>query len=65
MAISKQISLAQLNERKRARTTGDVILWALDRYARSNPKGSIGRLIAYSIKARILAARKDLLTKPK
>lgn len=38
--------------------TEDVIFWALEHYANSEPKGTLGRTIAYAIKERILEAEK-------
>lgn len=54
MTIAKKILLDELNEQAHPEKVEDVIFWALEHYANSEPKGTLGRTIAYAIKERIL-----------
>ena len=54
MSTSKEILLDELNEQGHPEKVEDVIFWALEHYAKSEPKGTWGRTIAYAIKERIL-----------
>lgn len=54
MTISKKILLEELKEQAHPERVEDVIFWALEFYANSEPKGTLGRTIAYTIKERIL-----------
>lgn len=58
MGIVKEILLDELNEQRHPELVENVIFWALEYYANSDPKGSWGRIIAHSIKERILEAEK-------
>ncbi len=58
MSISKEILLDELNEQGHPEKVEDVIFWALEYYAKSEPKGTWGRTIASYIKERILEAEK-------
>lgn len=59
MSKAKEILLDELEEQGHPEKVEDVILWALEHYAKSEPKGTWGRTIAYSIKQRILDAEKS------
>jgi len=59
MSIAKEVLLDELNEQGHPEKVEDVIFWALEYYAESEPKGTWGRSIAYSIKERILEAEKE------
>ena len=61
MSKSKEILLEELNEQGHPEKVEDVIFWALEEYAKSEPKGTWGRTIAYAIKERILEAEKCAL----
>ena len=61
MSTSKEILLDELNEQRHTEKVEDVIFWALEHYAKSEPKGTWGRTIAYAIKERILEAEKRAL----
>lgn len=63
MKVAKKILLDELKEQSHPERVGDVIFWALEHYANSEPKGTLGRAIAYSIKERILEAEKNDSTK--
>jgi hypothetical protein len=54
MSISKEILLNELDEQGHPEKVEDVIFWALEYYAKSEPHGTWGRTIAYAIKERIL-----------
>ena len=56
---SKEIILDELEEQGHPEKVEDVIFWALEHYANSEPKGTWGRTIAYAIKERILNCDKD------
>ena len=58
MSKAKEILLDELNEQGHPEKVEDVIFWALEHYAKSEPKGTWGRAIAYSIKERISEAEK-------
>ena len=58
MTTAKIILLDELNEQAHPERVEDVIFWALEHYAKSEPKGTWGRIIAYAIKERILEAEK-------
>ena len=60
MSISKEILLDELNEQTHPEKVEDVILWALEFYAKSEPKETWGRTIAFAIKERILEAKKNV-----
>jgi len=55
MTTCKKILLDELDEQSHPERVEDVIFWALEHYANSEPKGTWGRTIAYAIKERILA----------
>jgi len=55
---AKQILLDELKEQSHPEKVEDVIFWALEHYAQSEPKGTWGRTIAYAIKERILESEK-------
>jgi hypothetical protein len=59
MSTSKEILLDELNEQRHPEKVEDVIFWALKAYAKSEPKGTWGRTIAYAIKERILEAERQ------
>ncbi len=59
MTTAKMILLDELNEQAHPERVEDVIFWALEHYAKSEPKGTWGRIIAYAIKERILEAEKN------
>ncbi|PKG43801.1 hypothetical protein [Psychroflexus sp. MES1-P1E] len=54
MITSKEILLNELNDQAHPEKVEDVIFWALEHYAKSEPKGTWGRTIAFAIKERIL-----------
>lgn len=56
---AKEILLDELNEQTHPEKVEDVIFWALEYYAESEPKGTWGRTIAYAIKERILEEEDD------
>ena len=56
---SKEILLKELEEQTHPERVEDVIFWALDFYANSEPKGTWGRTIAFAIKERILEEEKQ------
>lgn len=58
---AKEILIDELNEQAHPEKVEDVIFWALERYAKSEPKGTWGRTIAFSIKERILDSEKRKL----
>ncbi len=58
MTTAKKILLDELNEQGHPEQVENVIFWALEHYANSEPKGTWGRTIAYAIKERILEAEK-------
>ena len=60
MKTSRRILLEELKEQSHPEKVEDVIFWALEYYAESEPKGTWGRTIAYAIKERILDAEKEL-----
>jgi hypothetical protein len=60
MSIAKKIILEELSENSHPERVEDVIFWALEAYAKSEPKNTMGRVIAYSIKERILEEEKKL-----
>lgn len=47
--ISRQEIIRQLEDQDHPEKVEDVIFWALDHYAKSEPKGTLGRIIASSI----------------
>lgn len=53
MSIAKKILLDELNEQSHPEKVEDVIFWALEHYAKSEPKGTWGRTIAYAIAERV------------
>ncbi len=55
---AKEILLNELNEQSHPEKVEDVIFWALENYAKTEPAGTWGRTIAYAIKQRILDAEK-------
>lgn len=59
MSKAKEILLDELNEQGHPEKVEDVIFWALEYYAESEPKGTWGRTIAYAIKERILEEEDD------
>ena len=61
MSKSKEILLEELKEQTHPEKVEDVIFWALEEYAKSEPKGTWGRTIAYAIKERILEAERGAL----
>ena len=56
MSIAKEILLDELIEQGYPEQVENVIFWALEAYCKSDPKGTLGRTIAYAIKQRILDA---------
>jgi transcriptional regulatory protein LevR len=56
MTKAKSILLDELKEQSHSERVEDVIFWALEHYAKSGPRTTIGMLIAHSIKERILEA---------
>ena len=58
MTTAKKILLDELNEQAHPEKVENVIFWALEHYANSEPKGTWGRTIANGIKERILEAEK-------
>lgn len=58
MTTAKKILLDELNEQGHPEQVENVIFWALEHYANSEPKGTWGRTIAYAIKERILEVEK-------
>ena len=61
---AKEILLDELYENSHPEKVEDVIFWALEHYAKSEPKGTWGRTIAFSIVERIKDAEKDFLKRP-
>lgn len=62
MTIAKEILLDELNEQTHPINVEDVIFWALEAYeTNNNTNNSIGKLIAYSIKERILEAERSVV----
>lgn len=59
MNKAKEILLDELNEQGHPEKVEDVIFWALSHYAATKPAGTFGRMIAYTIKERILEAEKE------
>lgn len=59
MSVAKQILIEQLEEQGHIENVEDVIFWALEHYAKSEPSGTNGRIVAYYIKERILKAEKN------
>ena len=59
MTTAKKILLDELNEQAHPERVEDVIFWALEHYAKSEPYETCGRIIAYAIKERILEAEKN------
>ena len=60
MSIAKKIILDELMENSHPEKVEDVIFGALEVYANSSPeKKTIGSLVAYDIKERILDAQKN------
>lgn len=56
MSIAKEILLDELIEQGHPEEVENVIFWALEAYCKSEPKGTLGKTIAYAIKQRILDA---------
>ncbi len=65
MSIAKKILLEELNEQSHPEKVEDVIFWALEHYANSEPKDTWGRTIAFAIKERILEAEKEKVVRRK
>ena len=61
MITAKEILLDELTEQGHPEQVEDVIFWALESYAKSEPKGTWGRVVAYAIKERIVEAEKGAL----
>jgi hypothetical protein len=59
MSISKKILLDELKEQAHPEKVEDVIYWALEAYAKTEPRETWGGAIAYAIKERILEAEKN------
>lgn len=53
MTIAKQILLEELEEQVHMEPVENVIFWALEHYANSEPKGTWCRRVAYAIMQRI------------
>lgn len=53
MSIAKKILLDELKNQTHPEKVEDVIFWALEHYANSQPKETWGRIIAYAIIERI------------
>ncbi|MBL7997950.1 MAG: hypothetical protein JNL32_04855 [Candidatus Kapabacteria bacterium] len=65
MTTAKQILLEELNEPVHIEPVENVIFWALEHYANSEPTNTIGRHIAYAIMQRIKDAEaKEETTNP-
>ncbi len=58
MSIAKKILLDELKEQTHPEQVEDVIFWALEVYAKTEPKKTWGRTIAKAIINRILEAEK-------
>ena len=56
MTAAKRILLEELEEQAHPEPVENVIFWALEHYANSEPKDTWGRAIAYAVKQRILDA---------
>jgi hypothetical protein len=56
MSKALEILLDELNEQAHPERVEDVIFWALEAYSQSEPKDTLGKIIAYAIKERILEA---------
>lgn len=56
MTPARKILLDELKEQTHPERVEDVIFWALTRYVDTEPRGTMGRAIAYAIKERILEA---------
>ena len=65
MSKAKEILLQELNEQIHPEKVEDVIFWALENYVKSQPKKTLGRAIAYSIKERILQAESEMYSDDK
>ncbi len=66
MSLAKEILIKELEENNHEEKVEDVIFWALESYCQTEPKDTWGRIIAYSIKQRILDAEKnDTVIEPK
>lgn len=57
--IAKMILLDELKEQMHPEKVEDVIFWALEYYAENKPESTLGRVIAYTIKERILDEEKQ------
>jgi hypothetical protein len=57
-SMAKKVLLHELEEQGHPEDVEDVIFWALEHYAQSEPKETWGRVIAFAIKAKILEAEK-------
>lgn len=60
MTIAKKILLEELSEQAHPKPVENVIFWALEHYAYSEPKDTWGRHIAYAIMQRIKDAESEL-----
>lgn len=54
MSIAKQILLEELAENTHPEKVEDVIFWALEYYCENRNQGTMGEMVAYAIKQRIL-----------
>lgn len=63
MTTAKRILLEELEENSHPEKVEDVIFWALEHYANSEPKDTWGKTIAYAIKQRILDEERKLNNK--
>lgn len=57
--IAKKIIIEELRENHHPVNVEDVIFWALEHYANSQPENTWGRIVANDIKERILEAEKN------
>ncbi len=55
---AKEIILEEIEEQSHPEKVEDVIFWALEFYAKSEPAGTWGRTIAYAIVERIKESEK-------
>lgn len=59
MTIAKRVIIEELERQWHPERVEDVIFWALEYYAESEPKGTWGRIISYAIKDRILREEEE------
>ncbi len=59
MSIAKKILLEELTENTHPEKVEDVIFWALEYYCENRKQGTMGEMVAYAIKQRILDAENE------